>query len=121
MGRQQCCCADLLHHARPPERYFIIKERATEMASYIEENIHLIAELREPVSEPTFTTDLEKQQKKFRCSWPSKTNFEVFRLIVSSPMTRHVESDSIIGGKALRKGSKVLVCHIVHGRIPFPE
>ncbi|KAL4741697.1 hypothetical protein BDV11DRAFT_167834 [Aspergillus similis] len=89
---------DLLHHARPPERYIM-------------ENIHLIAELREPASEPMFTTDLEKQPKKFRCSRPSKINFEVLRLIVSSPITRHVESDSVIGGKALRKGSKVLIIY----------
>lgn len=59
---------DLLHYARPLQHYSINKARATEMASYIRENLHLMAELQEPTSEPIFTTDLEKQPKKFQCS-----------------------------------------------------
>ncbi|KAL4932112.1 cytochrome P450 [Aspergillus undulatus] len=36
---------------------------------------------------------------------------EVLRLIVTSPMTRHVSSTSTIGGKTLKEGSKVLIIY----------
>jgi hypothetical protein len=61
---------------QPPDRYTIDNERKHEVAHYVGENISTIAMSQIPQQDPEFTTDLEKQPKKFRCSRPSYTNYE---------------------------------------------
>lgn len=61
---------------QPPDRYTIDNERKHEVAHYVGENISTIAMSQIAREDPEFTTDLEKQPKKFRCSRPSYTNYE---------------------------------------------
>jgi hypothetical protein len=71
----QAVAREFFQQLRPTKWYIVDQEKAEGLASYVGEDIPTTASLRTR-GEPRFTTNLENQPKKFRCSRPSSKNYE---------------------------------------------
>lgn len=71
----QAVARDFLRQIRPPMWYVVDHGKADDIASYVGSNLPGMASPPASRGQPKFTTNLETQSKRFRCSRPSSKHY----------------------------------------------
>ena len=81
------------------------------LVAYVAHDAELLTTIREEIRPAISTDGVDTQYLMDKCPWLEATFNELLRVVSEGTLAREIVSPTVIGGKTLAKGHKVIVSY----------